>query len=55
MNNATYTLGSRNSLKQPFTRIHGLPLMTRTQAESALELATKRADFFELAIINTAA
>ena len=48
----TYTIGSRDSLKQSFTRIHGLPLMSRAQAEKALELATKKADFFELAIIN---
>jgi hypothetical protein len=53
MNN-TYTIGSRDTIKQPFTRIHGLPLMTRTQAEKALELATKKSEFFELAIINTA-
>ena len=55
MNNATYTIGSRDSIKQSFTRIHGLPLMSRAQAEGALEAATRKADFFELAIINTTA
>jgi|TARA_R110002051_G_scaffold312533_1_gene387787 hypothetical protein len=54
MNNATYTIGSRDSIKQSFEPI-GLPLMTRAQAESALAAATRKADFFELAIINTTA
>ncbi len=52
--NASYTIGYRDSIRQPFTKIHGLPLMTREQAESALAAATRKADFFELAIINTA-
>ena len=51
---ATYTIGTREG-HQPFTRITGLPLMTLAQAEKALELATKKPEFFELAIINTAA
>ena len=53
---ATYTIGTRDAeSRQPFTRIPGLPLMTLAQAEKALELATKKSEFFELVIINTAA
>ena len=55
MNNASYTIASRDGIRQPFKRIAGLPLMSRAQAEKALELATKKSEFFELAIINTAA
>ena len=52
---ATYTIGTRDAeSRQPFTRIPGLPLMTLAQAEVALELATKKPEFFELVIINTA-
>ena len=52
---ATYTIGNRDNIRHQFKRIHGLPLMTLAQAEKALELATKKSEFFELAIINTAA
>ena len=49
----TYTIGSRGSIKQSFEPI-GLPLMTLVECEKALALATKKSEFFELAIINTA-
>ena len=55
MQNATYTLATRplNSRGQ-FVQF-GLPLMSRAQAEKALELATRKGEFFELAIVNTQA
>ncbi len=53
MSNATYTLAARNNIKEQFMPIDGLPLMSRAQAEKALELATRKGEFFQLAIVNT--